>query len=401
MEISFTIQNLFLIYSDIASTDAEMYANKKKRLILPKITQVLLSQICNQAASAFQQDKMVIEINEEVIIVGDLHGHILDLLRILNTFGMPPNVSYLFLGDLVDRGDFSLETVTLILVMKILFPKNVFVVRGNHEFTEMCEYCGFYEELSNVYGNTLVRTAFNHCFSYIPFAAIVQKSYLCVHGGIGPTLENIDQIKEIQRPILDYNAEPILSLLWSDPDSSVTQFRASQRGLGFVFGYSPLVRMLKHNGLTCLIRGHECVQEGMETQLKGKCITVFSASNYCNLQPNKAAVLTITHEGVRKPTYFTAMKYLFRTQALFVQTDCKTTALKVETKKTLPRLNTSAKTSAESELGESGKTQRSIYMSPTHQVTNPLFSNTPRSKLFKRSASEKRLYPPDKKSLSF
>ena len=403
MEKLYTLQNLFLIYSDIVRTDATLYANRKRKLVLPKLSQVFLTQICNQAATIFMEDKMVMEINEDVIIVGDLHGHILDLIRILNTFGMPPTSSYLFLGDIVDRGEFSLETVTLILVMKILFPKNVFVVRGNHEFSEMCEQCGFYAELSKVYGNTIIQVAFNHCFSNIPFAAIVQNKYLCVHGGIGPSLESIDQIREIMRPIYDFNFEPILSLLWSDPNAGVGQFKASSRGLGYVFGAAPLQKFLKKNQITCLIRGHECVQEGMDSQLKGKCITVFSASNYCGLQPNKAAVLTVTNGSVPNPTYFSSLKYLLRSHASIVSTDCKTTVLKAEIKNSLPKLKTTAttKVAATKEAKESGETGRSVFVHSRHMIPSPLRAITPRTKSFSRGSVQKRMSPFNNKLSTF
>ena len=340
MEIPMTIKNLYLIYSSLIETNIEQLQSRQAKLYFPKVPQVLLSQICNFAANEFQKDDNIMEINEDVIIVGDLHGHILDLFRIFQTYGIPPNSTYIFLGDIVDRGEFSLETITLLFILKILFPSTIYIIRGNHEFGEMCEYCGFFNELSKAYGNKITQTSFIHAFSYMPFAANVQHTYLCVHGGIGPTISSLSQINSIKRPVFDYNFEPLLSILWSDPSSSVTDFRASPRGTGFLFGSSPLKKFLQYNNLKALIRGHECVEEGIQNEHQGMCITVFSASNYCGLQPNKAGVLQICQTFKQPKTrIFKPLKYLKRCSATIVATDCKSPFLLPNPKKQLPNLS--------------------------------------------------------------
>lgn len=330
-DIPESIKNVFSMYKKILETDVLQYTTRKKRLNLPKIHQDTLALICQEAARAFFNDNIVLELDGEVIIVGDLHGHILDLFRILQNFGPPPAKRYLFLGDLIDRGEFSIETVTLVFVLKVLFPQNIYVIRGNHEFAEMTQYCGFSVEIGRMYRNRSIESSFHQVFNVLPLAALVNKVNLCVHGGIGPQFTNVDQLRQIERPMRDFNFEPALSVLWSDPNQFTIGYKPSPRGTGYLYGARPLSQFLERNRLKLLIRGHECVKEGIKTQLNGCVTTVFSASNYCGLEPNQSGVLVCLpdkNEHVRLPS----LRYLRRNQATILLTDCKTSELKPQVK---------------------------------------------------------------------
>lgn len=277
---------------------------------------VLLKLICH-AINIFQNEPSILHLKSTTIIVGDLHGHILDLFRILNRFGFPPGQTYLFLGDLVDRGQFSTEVATIVFLMKVLFPGYVYIIRGNHEFSALCQTSGFSHEIQSIYNNSGIQNSFIRAFTYIPLCAIIGNSTFCVHGGIGPQWTEINQIAQIKRPFDSFEDDIISAALWSDPDDSINHFEPSTRGEGYLFGEQQISHFLSKNNLSVLIRGHECVENGIRMSLGNKVITVFSASNYCGFTNNLAGVLIVHSSGQREPYTFQPIKYLFRNEVLF------------------------------------------------------------------------------------
>lgn len=306
-------------YRGVIAIDVYDYETEQQKLTLPVIPQPQLSSLCDQASRIFAQEKMLIEVNCDVVIVGDLHGHILDLFRILNTFGFPPNTNYLFLGDFVDRGSFSTETITLILILKVLYPDNIYIIRGNHEFADMWLKCGFGLELDTIYEDQSIKHDFQRAFSYMPIAAIVNKRTICLHGGLGPTMKSITQFEDISRPLFDFLEEPVGSIVWSDPTDIVQLFKPSNRGSGYFFGSEALLNYLNTIGCDLLVRGHECTDLGTEYALGGKLITVFSASNYCGVSQNNAGVLIIKTNQVKETKMFPPLRYLRRSSATFTE----------------------------------------------------------------------------------
>ena len=304
-------------YQKLLLNDITEYEKCIVPLILPTFPIKTLTNMLRNIRIIFQSEPSLLKINSKVVIIGDLHGHILDLFRILKKFGFPPSINYLFLGDIVDRGDFSTETVVLVFILKILYPNNVFIIRGNHEFSDMCKSNGFSNELLTLYEDKIVENEFYDTFSYIPFGALINNNILCVHGGIGPTLTNIEQILLIKRPLISFSDETVLSLTWSDPSDYIHTYQISPRGLGYFFGNDSLLEFLNNNNLNLLIRGHECVHNGTEYQLNKKMITVFSASNYCGISDNNAGTLTIYPDGHKEFSFFPPLKYLNRSQVSF------------------------------------------------------------------------------------
>lgn len=223
---------------------------------------------------------------------------------------------YLLLGDLVDRGEFSVETIILTLVLKILYPESFYIIRGNHEFEFLCTQCGFSTQLQAEYGPDMLQR-FLTTFSYIPLAAKIDTNILCVHGGLGPNCFSVNQISKIERPIQDFNDELLNALLWSDPSKETSTFSPSNRGTGYFFGDSALKEFVYQNDLKLLIRAHECVMEGYEYNFDGQCLTVFSASNYCGLMNNKCAVIHIINPSTIKEYQFPPLSYLKRDNVMF------------------------------------------------------------------------------------
>ena len=289
---------------------------------IPALTVDEIKLATDKALNAVRMESIQLDLKSEILIVGDLHGHYLDLLRIFKTYGFPPKTNYLFLGDYVDRGEFSVETITLLCLLKGMYPKNLYLIRGNHEFDSLCRFSGFFAELGDLFGKEAPELyhRFLEIFSYLPISAIIDNKYICVHGGLGPKLTSIKQLREFQRPLLDYDEEVLDALLWSDPSPTVDYYETSTRGSGFFYGKQAVKEFLENTKLEVLIRGHECVQNGINIDFEGKLITVFSASNYCGLVGNNSGVLRIETDGTYTPLILPALGYPSRNKPAPIKT---------------------------------------------------------------------------------
>lgn len=158
-----------------------------------------ITYLCIGAKDIFADQSILLELEAPVRVCGDIHGQYHDLLRLLDHGGFPPTSNYLFLGDYVDRGKQSLETISLLLAYKIKYPENFFLLRGNHESASINRIYGFYDECKRRYSIKLWKT-FTECFNYLPVAALIDDRILCMHGGLSPDLTSVDQIKTIIRP---------------------------------------------------------------------------------------------------------------------------------------------------------------------------------------------------------
>lgn len=308
---------IWKFYQEVIQVDPNDYAHKRVTLKLPNIPILLLRKLINDIIPVFQSEPIVLQISSPVVVVGDLHGHILDLFRIFKDRHPPPETKYVFLGDYVDRGPFSLETITLLFILKILYPKHIYLIRGNHEFKEICSSSGFFKEIFQVYQEYSLCDLFEEAFSYLPLAAIIDHSAICVHGGLGPTLTNINDIFSISRPFTEFPDGLITDLLWSDPSEGKISFKMSSRGSGYCFGSEPLSNFLASTNLSIMIRGHQCVMDGIQYMFSGQLITVFSASNYCGNTGNKAGIYIIKGQDRIVKTY-SPMPLLIREDALFI-----------------------------------------------------------------------------------
>ena len=235
-----------------------------------------------------------IDMRQRRLMIGDIHGQFNDLLRVFRSGGFDESTRYLFLGDYVDRGDFSTEVMTLLLALHCHYPNDVILLRGNHEFSAVNSEYGFRDEIMKEYGTERLWRRFNEVFNYMPLAAIIDGEVLCVHGGLGPKLTSISQIVHAPRPLTKENTAPsIRQLLWDDPSDEIYLYQeASTRG-ATLWGFGATEYFFEENRLTKLIRGHECVREGIMSSHNGKVITVFTSSNYDHVLANDAAVLIV------------------------------------------------------------------------------------------------------------
>lgn len=279
---------------------------------MPKQQHVLA--LCQEMTRVFVKEPVLLELTGQINIIGDLHGHLPDLARIMRTNGLPPEQKYLFLGDLVDRGEFSFETVLFIFILKLQYPNCIYSIRGNHEFASLCSNFGFLDQVMQIYQSPVPFNAITDVFNYMPLAAIINGQAFCVHGGIGPQLTNISQFKSVIRPLDELYGGIANSILWSDPCPSVVDYRPSERGSGFKFGQEAIDSFLQTNNLKYLIRGHSYIVGGVEMNLNNKVITVFSASNYCGNNDNKSGMLRIKEDGSYEPLIFDPLPHIVRRQ---------------------------------------------------------------------------------------
>jgi protein phosphatase len=258
----------------------------------------VIRQLIRCATLGFLASPAILRLSGAFVVVGDIHGNLDDLLRIFERHGYPPDQRYLFLGDFIDRGNHSLEVLLLVYALFVKYPSHVHVIRGNHETRVSAKSHGF----SEICLLNLSKKAFRlflKSFAQMPIAAVLNNRMLCVHGGIASGVHTLAQLEaEIERPIVNVASSCAEDILWSDPLDGVSGFTPSRRGMGCFFGSDQLEGFLDDNGLECLIRAHEWFHEGFDWPfgLGGRCLTVFSSSNYCG-KGNRGAVAIVSEDG--------------------------------------------------------------------------------------------------------
>lgn len=253
------------------------YAGKVTKTVCLKNAEIFA--ICQAAREVFLSQPALLELAPAVKIVGDVHGQYTDLIRMFEMCGFPPNSNFLFLGDYVDRGKQSLETILLLLCYKLRFPENFFLLRGNHECANVTRVYGFYDECKRRC-NVKVWKTFVDTFNCLPIAAIVAGKIFCVHGGLSPSLSHMDDIREIRRPtdVPDYGL--LNDLLWSDPaDLGEADWEANERGVSYCFGKRVIGEFLAKHDFDLVCRAHMVVEDGYEFFEGRTLVTVFSAPN--------------------------------------------------------------------------------------------------------------------------
>ena len=248
--------------------------------------------LIDKSLPIMKEQKMLVELEAPLHVCGDIHGQYYDLLRIFEHCGYPREYNYLFLGDYVDRGKQSLETVCLLLCYKIKYPEKVTLLRGNHESSVTNRIYGFYDECKRRY-NVRIWRSFTDLFNWLPVAAIIDEKILCMHGGLSPELKNLQNITDISRPTDIPDTGLLCDLLWSDPDKDCVEYDENDRGVSVIFGEKIVQDFNKKNDLDLIIRAHQVVDDGYEFFAQRQLITIFSAPNYCGEFDNSAGIMII------------------------------------------------------------------------------------------------------------
>ncbi|CDQ74163.1 unnamed protein product [Oncorhynchus mykiss] len=257
-----------------------------------QMTEAEVRGLCIKSREIFLSQPILLELEAPLKICGDIHGQYTDLLRLFEYGGFPPEANYLFLGDYVDRGKQSLETICLLLAYKIKYPENFFLLRGNHECASINRIYGFYDECKRRFNIKLWKT-FTDCFNCLPIAAIIDEKIFCCHGGLSPDLQSMEQIRRIMRPTDVPDTGLLCDLLWSDPDKDVQGWGENDRGVSFTFGADVVSKFLNRHDLDLICRAHQVVEDGYEFFAKRQLVTLFSAPNYCGEFDNAGGMMSV------------------------------------------------------------------------------------------------------------
>ncbi|XP_058075229.1 serine/threonine-protein phosphatase PP1-like isoform X1 [Magnolia sinica] len=257
-----------------------------------QLNEVEIRQLCLTAKEIFLSQPNLLELEAPINVCGDIHGQFSDLLRLFEYGGFPPDANYLFLGDYVDRGKQSIETICLLLAYKIKYPSNFFLLRGNHECASINRIYGFYDECKRRFSVRLWKV-FTDCFNCLPVSAIIDDKILCMHGGISPELDSLDHIRAIERPVDVPDQGLLCDLLWADPDRDIKGWGENDRGVSYTFGTDKVEEFLKKHDLDLVCRAHQVVEDGYEFFADRQLVTIFSAPNYCGEFNNAGALMNV------------------------------------------------------------------------------------------------------------
>jgi len=260
----------------------------------------VIIKLCELVKPILQNEPNILELEAPVNVFGDIHGQFADMIHFLEMTGLPPSQKFLFMGDYVDRGNNSIEVCALLFAMKIMYPSNIQILRGNHECPEVNSIYGLLTECEMRFGNDakLVFNKINEVLCILPLCAIINKKIFCVHGGISPDLKSLDDIKNLNRNGKIPDKGLLCDLLWSDPSNSENKWGKNTRGISCTYNNLAINLFLKNNKLQLLCRAHQLVSEGYKFFGNDKMITVFSAPNYCGNCGNDGAVMKVNENLV-------------------------------------------------------------------------------------------------------
>ena len=258
--------------------------------------------------SQIKSEPNILKIQDPVTVVGDLHGQFYDLLKCLEVGGNPEDTKYLFLGDYVDRGTYSIENLILLMCIKLNYKDTILMLRGNHECRQMTSFFNFKMECEVKYDSEIYFRMME-VFDSLPIACLINEKFIAIHGGLSPDIDKVADIMKINRFTEPPRSGAMCDLLWSDPcdkeeDAAKTNFiNNTNRGCSYVFGIKAVVPFLKKNNIISIIRAHEAQLEGFKMYKWNanvdfpSVITIFSAPNYCDVYSNKAAVIKFKNNG--------------------------------------------------------------------------------------------------------
>ncbi|RDH24809.1 serine/threonine-protein phosphatase 4 catalytic subunit [Aspergillus phoenicis ATCC 13157] len=235
------------------------------------IPEAQVRELCYKARELLIEEGNVVCVDAPVTICGDIHGQFHDLMELFRVGGDVPDTNYLFMGDFVDRGFYSLESFLLLLCLKVRYPDRITLIRGNHESRQITTVYGFYDECIRKYGSANVWRYCCEVFDYLALGALIRL---------------IDRKQEVP------HEGAMCDLLWSDPDE-IDGWGLSPRGAGFLFGGDIVKRFNYRNDLSLIARAHQLVMEGYKEMFDGGIVTVWSAPNYCYRCGNVAAILEL------------------------------------------------------------------------------------------------------------
>ena len=253
------------------------------------------------------EEGTLLNVSLPITICGDIHGQFYDLLRLFQISGEPKDTRFLFLGDYVDRGYYSMETFALLMAYKVKYPDSFYMLRGNHESRGINAMYGFYDEIVQRYGHAGLWKLCNEVMDMLPMAALVENRIYCVHGGLSPDIKLADQLALIERRQEIPQSGPLQDIVWSDPEE-IAGWAPNQRGAGLIFGWRPTQEFCHNNGIELIARAHQMMMNGYYYHFPTKqLVTVWSCPNYMYRLGNKAATMAVDSQGNREFHVFEAV----------------------------------------------------------------------------------------------
>jgi serine/threonine-protein phosphatase PP1 catalytic subunit len=292
------INHLLTFNKQYDKLNANPNTSQSSQLLRFTISANTITRLCNDTSNILKTEPNTLYLTAPIFVYGDIHGQFQDLIRFLEMTGLPPNSKLLFLGDYVDRGKNSIEVITLLFSLKILYPNNIFLLRGNHECPEVNANYGFLEECKERFGLDAeqVFNTVNNCLMFLPLASIINQKIFCVHGGISPSLKKISDIGKIKRDTIIPNDGLLCDLMWSDPKSGEKIWGQNDRGISYTYNENAIDTFLENNNLELICRAHQAIPTGFKFFHGYKLLTIFSAPNYCGMYGNQGAVMKINNE---------------------------------------------------------------------------------------------------------
>jgi diadenosine tetraphosphatase ApaH/serine/threonine PP2A family protein phosphatase len=229
-----------------------------------EVPEPVVIQSLTKVKEYFFQENNLLEISAPVTICGDIHGQFPDLLQLFAVAGGPFTQTFLFMGDYVDRGEYSLRTLVYLVLLKLKSPNRIFMLRGNDECRVISRTYGFYQEILARFGHLGIWDLANEVFDLLPLAALISNRVFSVHGGLSPSLLRLEDIVALDRAVEIPAEGPIADLCWSDPDTDASTWSKNSRGAGFVFGRREVAAFCRMNGdLQLITRSHQIAERGV------------------------------------------------------------------------------------------------------------------------------------------
>ncbi|VDD77828.1 unnamed protein product [Mesocestoides corti] len=270
-----------------------------------QMSELELTNLCNFMPDLLMEDPVVvdIELTTPIYVLGDIYGQFGDLLRVFMLLGYPPEKTYLFLGNYINRGSRSIETLALLYALKLRFPKHVYLLRGNHECPHISRHYGFFDECVKRYNRRLWR-AFVTTFDYLPLIAVIEEKVFCCHSGMSPSVQysGVSSLQEFRDYVAKLTPRPTeinTSILmthytWSEPDHEIASWEQNPAGLAYLYGPLVVSDFCDKLNIQQIIRSNELLEKGYEFFSDQRLLTIFSVPNYLGTFTNDGALVEIT-----------------------------------------------------------------------------------------------------------
>ena len=287
--------------------------------------------LTDEVIKIISKENSLIKIRSPCKIFGNIYGLYSDLMRYFESYGNPSDniqngdinvMQYIFLGDFCDRGNQSFEVILLLFALKIKYPNFIYLIRGHHEDININEFYGLGEECKqklkeDIKNEDSIFNKINQAFNYLPFGVLVDNNILCIHGGIGSSINLLDDISNISRPTQVFQKPEniqqlnVLDLLYSEYDDEeepdeTNLYRVNtlrdKKNKGFIvkYGKKRLEEFIERNNINLIIASHKFVKEGFCTYCDDKLLNIFSCTNYMDKGNNIGAMIIIGKKAKNK-----------------------------------------------------------------------------------------------------